>query len=141
MRGGGHFEGSHRPHYSRNPTASVGRQARDLRHTPQDVGTHYTAFERAYTRWPALPDDGRSAEAFFAIDGVLNFTATMIHENGHDCLHLEVKIAEDRRVMPTIQAITAAVPYAPPFNLRTSTVAAIPPSLVKRSILDRRNHA
>ena len=80
-------------------------------------------------------------EALFAIDGVLNFTAAMTHENGHDCLHLEVKIAEDRRVMPTIQAITAAVPYAQHFNLRASTVDVIPPSMAKRTIIDRRNHA
>jgi phenylacetate-coenzyme A ligase PaaK-like adenylate-forming protein len=80
-------------------------------------------------------------EALFTIDGVLNFTAAMTHENGHDCLHLEVKVAEDQRVMPTIQAITAAVPYAQHFNLRASTVDVIPPSMAKRTIIDRRNHA
>jgi hypothetical protein len=80
-------------------------------------------------------------EALFAIDGVLNFTATMLHDNGHDSLQLEVKIAEDRRFMPAIQAITAAVPYAQYFNLRVSTVDTIPPSMAKRTIIDRRNHA
>ncbi len=57
-------------------------------------------------------------EALFAIDGVLNFTATMIRENERDRLHLEVKIAEGRRIMSVIQAITAAVPIAQYFDLR-----------------------
>lgn len=80
-------------------------------------------------------------EALFASDGVLNFTVAMTHENGHDCLHLVVKMAEDRRVRPTIQAITAAVPYAQHFSLRASTVDTIPPSMAKRTIIDRRDHA
>ncbi len=80
-------------------------------------------------------------EALFAIDGVLNFTATMLNDNGSDCLYLEVKIAEDRRTMPIIQSIAAAVPCAQYFSLRVSTVDAIPPSMAKRTILDRRNHA
>jgi phenylacetate-CoA ligase len=79
-------------------------------------------------------------EAFFAIEGVLNFTATMLHDTDCDCLHLEVKIVEDRRALPIIQSITAAVPYAQYFSLRVSTVDAIPPSMAKRTIIDRRNH-
>jgi phenylacetate-CoA ligase len=79
-------------------------------------------------------------EALFAIDGVLNFTATMLNDHGRDGLHLEVEIAKDQRVMPIIQAVTAAVPYAQHFNLRVSTVAAIPPGMAKRTIRDRRNH-
>ena len=54
---------------------------------------------------------------------------------------LEVKIAEDQRTMPAIQALATAVPYAQHFNLRVSTVEAIPPSMAKRTIIDRRNHA
>lgn len=80
-------------------------------------------------------------EALFAIDGVLNFTATMIRENERDCLHLEVKIAEGRRLMAIIQAITAAVPDAQYFDLRVSLVSTIPPGMAKRSIIDRRNHS
>ncbi len=80
-------------------------------------------------------------EALFAVDGVLNFTATMVNDNGHDSLQLEVKIAADRRSMPVIQSITAAVPYAQYFDLHVSSVNAIPPSLAKRTIIDRRNLA
>jgi hypothetical protein len=80
-------------------------------------------------------------EALFVIDGVLNFTATMLNDNGHDCLHLDVKIAEGRRVMPAIQAITAAVPHTQYFNLRVSAANTIPLSMAKRTIIDRRNHS
>jgi hypothetical protein len=77
-------------------------------------------------------------EAVFAIDGVLNFTATMTNDHGHACLNLAVKVADDRRVMRVIQAITAAVPYASYFDLRVSSIDSIPPSMAKRTIIDRR---
>jgi hypothetical protein len=77
----------------------------------------------------------------FDIDGVLNFTATMTTDNSRDSLRLEVKSAEGRRVMSVVKAVTAAVPYAQHFDLRVSTVEAIPPSMAKRTITDRRNHA
>ena len=80
-------------------------------------------------------------EALFAIDGVVNFTATMTNENGRDSLQLEVKIAEDRRVVPVVKAVTAAVPYAQYFDLRVSSVNVIPASMAKRTITDRRNHS
>lgn len=89
------------------------------------VGAHYLT----------MPD---LDEALFAIDGVLNFTATMTNDNGHDCLNLAVKIADDRRVMRLIQAITAAVPYASSFDRRVSSIDSIPPSMTKRTIIDRR---
>ncbi len=80
-------------------------------------------------------------EAVFAVDGVLNFTATMTNENGRDRLQLEVKIAEDRRTIPVIQAIMAVVPYTPYFDLRVSSVNTIPSSMAKRTLIDRRNHS
>ena len=80
-------------------------------------------------------------EALFAINGVLNFTATITNDNGCNDLHLEVKIAEDQRTMPVIQAITTAVPDAQRFNLRVSVVDVIPSNMAKRTISDRRNHA
>jgi phenylacetate-coenzyme A ligase PaaK-like adenylate-forming protein len=91
---------------------------------------------RIGTRYMTMAD---LDEALFAIDGELNFAATMAHENGRDSLHLEVKIAEDRRVMSIVKATTAAVPYAQHFDLRVSTVAAMPPSMAKRTLLDRRS--
>lgn len=115
---------------------------------PCPCGTQLKTLERITHRWGARIPVGTGYltmadldEVLFAIDGVLNFTVTMTDDNGHDCLHLDVKIAEDRRVKPAIQAITAAVPYAQHFDLRTSTVDAIPPSMAKRTIIDRRNHA
>jgi phenylacetate-coenzyme A ligase PaaK-like adenylate-forming protein len=80
-------------------------------------------------------------EALFAIDGVLNFTATMVNESGRDCLQLDVKIAEDRRVMTVVQAITTAVPYTQYFDLRVSSANTLPPSMAKRTIIDRRHHS
>jgi phenylacetate-CoA ligase len=79
-------------------------------------------------------------EALFAIDGVLNFTATLTQEDGRASLALAVMLAEDRRTLPTIQAITAAVSSAQCFNLRVSTVESIPPGMAKRTLSDRRNH-
>jgi phenylacetate-coenzyme A ligase PaaK-like adenylate-forming protein len=115
---------------------------------PCPCGTRLKTLEYITHRWngrvpigPRYLTMADLDEALFAIDGVLNFTATMLHDNGHDSLQLEVKIAEDRRFMPAIQAITAAVPYAQYFNLRVSTVDTIPPSMAKRTIIDRRNHA
>ena len=115
---------------------------------PCPCGTQLKTLERITHRWAGrVPIGARYLtmadldEALFAIDGVLNFTATVLNDAGRDGLHLEVKIAEDRRTMPVIQAITMAVPDAQHFNLRVSTVDAIPPSMAKRTIIDRRNHA
>ncbi len=77
-------------------------------------------------------------EVVFGIDGVLNFTATMLNESGRDCLHLGVKITEDQPAVPIVQAITSAVPYTHYFDLRVATIEAIPPGMAKRTILDRR---
>ncbi|HTP08556.1 MAG TPA: AMP-binding protein, partial [Anaerolineae bacterium] len=113
-------------------------------------GTQLKTLERITHRWSGrVPINAHYLtmadldEALFAIDGVLNFTATMLNEGGRDCLHLEVKIADDRRTMPVIQSITAAVSYlhTQRFDLRISTVDVIPPNLAKRTIIDRRNHA
>jgi phenylacetate-CoA ligase len=111
-------------------------------------GTHLKSLERITHRLSGRVPVGTQYmtmadldEALFAIDGVLNFTATMVNDNGRDGLHLTVKITEDRRTTPVLQAITAAVPYAQYFNLRVSAVDSIPPSMAKRTIIDRRNHA
>jgi phenylacetate-coenzyme A ligase PaaK-like adenylate-forming protein len=79
--------------------------------------------------------------ALFAIAGVLNFTVTLLNENGRDGLHLEVKVAEGQPTVSVIQAIASAVPLSSYFDLRVSSVEAIPPSMAKRTIIDRRNHA
>jgi phenylacetate-coenzyme A ligase PaaK-like adenylate-forming protein len=77
-------------------------------------------------------------EAVFAIEGVLNFTATLTRENGHDCLHLEVKIADGHKVLPVVQAVSKAAALMRDVNVRVSSVKDIPPSMAKRTILDRR---
>jgi phenylacetate-CoA ligase len=80
-------------------------------------------------------------EALFAIDGVLNFTATILNDTGQDCLHLAVKIAEDCCEAPVIRAIATAVSPSPYSDLRVSSVNVIPSSMAKRTIIDRRNQA
>ncbi len=77
-------------------------------------------------------------EALFALDGVMNFTATLTRENGHDCLHLEVKIADGHRVLSVVQAVSKAVAGLCDFDVRVSSVKDIPPSMAKRTLLDRR---
>jgi phenylacetate-CoA ligase len=79
-------------------------------------------------------------EALFAIDGVLNFTAIMANENGRDCFQIAVKLAEGCQPVSIIQTITANVPYTQSFDLRVSIVDNLPPSMAKRTIIDRRNH-
>jgi phenylacetate-coenzyme A ligase PaaK-like adenylate-forming protein len=81
------------------------------------------------------------AEARFAIDDVLNFTATLLNDTGQACLHRAVKIADERRAQSIIQAIRAAVPASQELSVRVVVVETIPPSMAKRTILDRRNHA
>jgi phenylacetate-CoA ligase len=116
--------------------------------TPCPCGTRLKTVERITHRLSGrLPVGTRYLsmadldEALFAFDGVLNFSATMTSENGGDGLHLAIKIADGRCAMPAMPAIEAAVPYAQHFNLHVSTVAAIPSSMAKRTIIDRRNHA
>lgn len=77
-------------------------------------------------------------EAVFAIEGVLNFTATLTRENGHDCLHLEVKIADGHKVLSVAQAVSKAVAALPDLDVRVLSVKDMPPSMAKRTILDRR---
>ncbi|MBP7687596.1 MAG: phenylacetate--CoA ligase family protein [Thermoflexales bacterium] len=77
-------------------------------------------------------------EAVFALDGVLNFTATLTRENGHDGLHLEVKIADGHKVLSVVQAVSKAVAALHDVDVRVSSVKDIPPSMAKRTILDRR---
>ncbi len=115
---------------------------------PCPCGTRLKTLEHITHRWngciPIGPHYLTMAdldEALFAVDGVLNFTATMTNENGRDRLQLEVKIAEDRRTIPVIQAVMAVVPYTPYFDLRVSSVNAIPSSMAKRTLIDRRNHS
>lgn len=111
-------------------------------------GTRLKTLERITHRWAGRVPIGLRTltmadldEALFAIDGVLNFTASLSDENGRDSLQLEVTIAEDHRVTSVLHAITAAVPQAQSFDLRVLSVQTIPPSMAKRTIIDRRNHS
>jgi hypothetical protein len=80
-------------------------------------------------------------EAVFAVGGVLNFTAVLMYENSHDCLRLNVKIANGGKLLPVVQSVAKAVPQSRYFDVRVSSVTDMPPSMAKRTIVDRRNHA
>jgi hypothetical protein len=78
--------------------------------------------------------------ALFAIDGVVNFTATLVRENRRDCLRLEVQLAGD---LNTTQAaltgsIHQGIAQLQSIDLEISLVDRIPLSMAKRVIVDRR---
>jgi phenylacetate-CoA ligase len=111
-------------------------------------GTRLKTLERITHRWAGrVPIGARYMtmadldEALFAIDGVLNFTAALTHENSHDCLQLNVKIANGGKLLPVAESVAKAVPQSRYFDVRVLSVADIPPSMAKRTIIDRRNHA
>ena len=115
---------------------------------PCSCGTRLKTLERITHRWAGrVPIGARYMtmadldEALFAIDGVLNFTAALTHENSHDCLQLNVKIADGGKLLPVVQSVAKAVPQSRYFDVRVSSVTDIPPSMAKRTIIDRRNHA
>jgi phenylacetate-CoA ligase len=114
---------------------------------PCPCGTRLKTLERVTQRWSARVPVGTGYltmadldEALFAVDGVLNFTAALMHENNHDCLQINVKIADGGKLLPVVQAIAKAVPQSRYFDVRVSSVADIPPGMAKRTIIDRRNH-
>jgi phenylacetate-CoA ligase len=118
--------------------------------SPCPCGTQLKTLERITHRWSGRVLIGARYltmadldEALFAIDGVLNFTATVLNDNGLDCLHLEVKVVQGQSTTSVIPMIKMAVPYshAQRFDLCVSVVEAIPPNMAKRTISDRRNHA
>jgi phenylacetate-CoA ligase len=116
--------------------------------TPCLCGTRLKTLERITQRWSTRVPVGTGYltmadldEALFAVDGVLNFTAVLMHENNHDCLQINVKITDGGKLLPVVQAIAKAVPQSRYFDVRVSSVADIPPGMMKRTIIDRRNHA
>ncbi|GIK63469.1 MAG: hypothetical protein BroJett018_12630 [Chloroflexota bacterium] len=75
-------------------------------------------------------------EALFPLDGVLNFRATVLRENGLDTLQLEVKFIgelEPARVVQAAQTLTSRV--------TVQLVSDLPTSMAKRAIVDTRGHA
>ncbi len=115
---------------------------------PCPCGTHLKMLERITHRWSGRIPVGAGYltiadldEALFAVDGVLNFTAALTRENSHDCLQLDVKIADGGKLLPVVQALSKAVPQSRYFDVRVSSVTDIPASLAKRTIIDRRNRA
>ncbi len=77
-------------------------------------------------------------EVVFAIEGVLNFAATVTRENNHNCLHIEIKIADGYKILSVVQAVSKAVAGLCDVDVRVSSVKDIPPSMAKRTLLDRR---
>jgi phenylacetate-coenzyme A ligase PaaK-like adenylate-forming protein len=101
-------------------------------------------------------------EALFAIDGVLNFTATLIRNEHGDELQLAAKTVADVDVTATIKQalmmLTSPPAVAPSLpksavrfrekglggealSINVLIVPDIPPSMAKRTILDRRPSA
>jgi hypothetical protein len=80
-------------------------------------------------------------EALFAVDGVLNFTATSIHHARGDELQLAVKMLDDVDANSSIIPALSRLPILNDVTINSTIVPDIPPSMAKRTILDRRHHA
>ena len=80
-------------------------------------------------------------EALFAIDGVLNFTATLLQIDHRDQLHIEVKAQADRDVTALIPIALMPFSTTHGFKVSVSQVQNIPASMAKRTIFDRRQPA
>jgi phenylacetate-CoA ligase len=113
--------------------------------TPCPCGTHLKTLEKIThrlsgrisigTRYLTMAD---LDEALFAVGGVLNFTATLTRENSHDCLRIEVKIADGHNILSVVQAVSKAAALVRDVDVRVSPVKDIPPNMAKRTIFDRR---
>ncbi|MCC7447687.1 MAG: phenylacetate--CoA ligase family protein [Anaerolineae bacterium] len=75
--------------------------------------------------------------ALFAIDGVLNFTATLVRENQRDSLHLDVQLADGCNLSES--ALRQALHLPAAFDLSMMRVNSIPLTMAKRTMMDRRN--
>jgi len=74
--------------------------------------------------------------ALFAVDGVLNFTATLVRENQRDNLRLQVQLADG--CILNASAIRQALPLPAAVDLSITQVDTIPLTMAKRTIVDRR---
>ena len=115
---------------------------------PCPCGTRLKTLERITHRWRGRVPIGVSYltmadldEALFAIDGVLNFTATLIHGVQGDELQLAVKSMDDVDVLVAVKQALSKLPVLADVTLGVTLIPSIPPSLAKRTLIDRRNHA
>ncbi|MCC7206135.1 MAG: phenylacetate--CoA ligase family protein [Anaerolineae bacterium] len=79
-------------------------------------------------------------EALFALDGVLNFTATLAREDQRDVLHIAVQMAAGADPARTLRSAASALARFDSVNvhMRISQIDSIPASLAKRRISDLR---
>lgn len=79
-------------------------------------------------------------EALFALEGVLNFTATLGRDGARDVLHIGVQIAAGADPSNTLQAAAAALSpfHSVSATMRVSQVDSIAASMAKRRIVDQR---
>lgn len=116
--------------------------------TPCPCGTRLKTLERITHRLDGRVTIGEHTltladldEALFALDGVLNFTATLLKSDSRDQLQIEVKAQDDCDVTALIHA--ALLPFSNRHGCKVSVslVQFIPPSMAKRTLLDRRQFA
>ncbi len=77
-------------------------------------------------------------EALFAVDQVLNFTATLDNDGGHNHLQLDLKTIGDVDVAPTVRQALARLPVLNDTTINLTTVQSIRSSMAKRTIIDWR---
>lgn len=80
-------------------------------------------------------------EALFALDGVLNFTASLTRNEHGDNLQLALKTVNSHRVDAAVRHALSALPALNGVALDLTCVDNIPSSMAKRTLLDRRQFA
>ena len=79
-------------------------------------------------------------EILFAVDGVVNFNATVSNTHGTDCLRLDVQVADSKQTQSVLQSVSRAFPAAAEFDVQVEIVSAIELRSLKRCIIDQRHH-
>ncbi len=77
-------------------------------------------------------------EALFAVEGVLDFRASVEDERGRDCLTLQIRWVDHEDADAALDALHAAVPLARQMAVRIQSVDAFAASMAKRAIADAR---
>lgn len=77
-------------------------------------------------------------EVLFAIDGVLDFRATLATEDGRDTLQLDIRLANDTNVPATLGSISQALVKSASQQVHIQLVNSIPATMAKRAIVDHR---
>ncbi|HEX2908885.1 MAG TPA: hypothetical protein VHO69_18580, partial [Phototrophicaceae bacterium] len=73
-------------------------------------------------------------EILFSIPEVLDFAAAVTHDQGHDCLKIEVQLTDNQALNTVVQTVSQRFAGV----VQVAPVATIPATMAKRRLVDRR---